>query len=126
MTPIQSPHAPRPAGHYAQAIQAGGFLFVSGQLPIDPATGRMIQGSLEDEMRQALANVRAVLEAAGLSLNAVVKTTVYVCGVENWPRVNQVYAEIFGAHRPARSIVPCPSLHHGALVEIEVIALCSP
>ena len=122
MKVIHTTHAPAPGGHYSQGLETAGLLFVAGQLPLDPATGKLVSGSVRDEARQALANLRAVVEAAGLQLKDVVKTTVYVAGIEHWPQVNEVYAEVFGAHRPARSVVPCLPLHYNAKVEIEAIA----
>lgn len=120
---IATEAAPRPGGHYSQAVEQGGFLFVAGQLPIDPVSGDKKLGAIEEQTRQALENLRAILLAAGSDLDRVVKTTVYVADIELWGKVNEVYASFFGEHRPARSLVPVPALHHGFLIEIEAVAL---
>jgi len=122
MRVIHSDDAPRPAGHYAQAVAHNGLVFVSGQLPIDPATGKPVDGTIEEQTEQALANVLAILRAAGSDRSLVVKTTVYVSDIELWPRVNATYARLFGEHRPARAVVPTRELHYGCLVEIEAVA----
>lgn len=122
MNAIFTPHAPTPAGHYAQAIVHGGIVYVAGQLAIDPATGEKRLGAIEEQTEQALRNVAAILEAAGSDLAHVLKTTVYIADISLWPRVNAVYAQIFGDHRPARTVVPTRDLHYGFLVEVEAIA----
>ena len=122
MLEVSTPHAPRPAGHYAQAIAHNGLLYVSGQLPVDPESGEKRVGSIEEQTEQALRNVAAILEAAGSDLNHVLKTTVYVSDISLWGRVNAVYAATFGDHRPARAVVPTRELHYGFQVEIEAIA----
>ena len=114
---------PAPAGHYSPAVVAGGLVFVSGQLPVDPATGRpLADASVEDQTRQVLANVAAILEAAGTSMDRIVRVTAYVADVAYWPRFNAAYAAAMGDHRPARTVVPVPALHHGVAVEVDVIA----
>jgi 2-iminobutanoate/2-iminopropanoate deaminase len=123
--PILTDGAPLPVGHYSQAIVHGDLVFVSGQLPIEPASGRRVLGSVEEQTAQALRNVRAVLVAAGSDLSFVLKVTVYVSDIALWDRVNVVYAEFFGRHRPARAVVPVNRLHHGFLVEVEAIAALS-
>jgi len=123
LLPVSVPALPPPAGHYAAAIKTGGLVFVSGQLPIQPDGRPLGDAPFEDQARQALANLFAVLAAAGSAPDRVVKTTVFVVGIAHWPRFNALYAEAFGAHRPARSVVPVPELHHGCLVEIEAVAL---
>lgn len=123
--PIQPIHAPGtalPAGHYSQAIVHNGLVYVSGQLPMDLATGARCTGSIEEQTEQVLANLRTVLEAAGSGLGHLVKVTVYVSDVAHWSAVNTVYARVLGAHRPARAVVPTGPLHHGFLVEIEAVA----
>ncbi len=122
MKAIQSPEAPLPAGHYAQAIVHNGLVYVSGQLPVDPETGEKHIGSIEEQTSQALKNVAAILKAADSDLGQVIKATVYISDISLWDRVNKVYAEFFGAHRPARAIVPTRDLHFGFQIEIEVIA----
>ncbi len=122
METVATGNAPAPAGHYSQGMIHGGLVFVSGQLPIDPASGRPRIGSIEEQTQLAVANVSAVLEAAGSSLGRVIKTTVYVSDIGLWGRVNAVYAECFGDHRPARAVVPTRDLHFGCQVEIEAVA----
>jgi 2-iminobutanoate/2-iminopropanoate deaminase len=125
MIEISTPDAPRPAGHYSQAIVHGGTVYVSGQLPIDPQTGEKRIGSIEEQTEQALKNLAEILRAANSDLNQVVKTTVYVSDIELWGRVNAVYAKFFGDHRPARAVVPTRELHYGFQIEIEAIAAVS-
>ncbi len=120
---VSTPDAPLPAGHYAQAIVHDGWVYVSGQLPIDPQAAAQQGASVEEQTEQALRNVQAILQAAGSSLDRVLKTTVYVTDIRFWDRVNAVYARVFGAHRPARAVVPVTELHHGFLVEIEAVAV---
>ena len=122
MKKITTSNAPYPGGHYSQAIVHNGFVFVSGQLPIDPATGAKISGSIEQQTEQVLQNVAAILSATGSRLDCVLKTTVYISDIQLWDRVNKIYAKFFGDHRPARTVVPTNSLHHGFLVEIDAIA----
>lgn len=114
--------SPRPAGHYSQALVHRGIVYVSGQLPIDPVTGERITGGVEEQAARVLQNLAAILEAAGSSPDRVLKVTVYITGIEHWEAVNAVYAGFFGAHRPARSVVPVKELHHGCLIELEAIA----
>ena len=122
MEQILTPNAPAPAGHYAQAIVHRGLVYVSGQLPVDPATGAKRTGSIEEQTLQALENIEAILQAAGSDLEHVLKTTVYVSDIQLWDRVNAVYARFFGDHRPARAVVPTRELHYGFKIEIEAIA----
>lgn len=122
MKSISTPGAPAPAGHYSQAIVHGGLVFVSGQLPIDPATRAPHTGTIEEQTELALRNLAAILEASGSVAGRVLKTTVYVSDIELWGRVNAVYATFFGEHRPARAVVPTRDLHFGCLVEIDAIA----
>ena len=119
---IQTPNAPGPAGHYSQAIVHRGLVYVSGQLPVDPATGVKRTGSIEEQTLQALENIKAILEAAGSDLGRVLKTTVYVSDIQLWDRVNAVYARFFGDHKPARAVGPTRELHYGFKIEIEAIA----
>lgn len=123
MKPIFTPAAPRPAGHYAQAIVHEGLVYVSGQLPMDPATGVPRRGSVQEQTQQALRNLRAILEAAGSGVEQVLKVTIYVADIALWEEVNQVYARFFGEHRPARVVVPTGELHHGFQIEVEAVAV---
>lgn len=122
MKTISTSYAPAPAGHYSQAIVHGDLVFVSGQLAVDAATGQIFAGTIEEQTKLALENVASILKAAGSDIGRVLKTTVYISDIESWGRVNEVYAEFFGPHRPARAVVPTRDLHHGLLVEIEAIA----
>lgn len=122
MRQIATDRAPEPAGHYAQAVVHGGLVYVSGQLAVDPRTGERRLGSVEEQTQQALENVAAILDAAGSGVEHVLRTTVYVADISAWDRVNAVYTEFFGDHRPARAVVPTRELHYGFLVEIAAIA----
>lgn len=127
MDPISTPNAPAPAGHYAQGVRHGGFIFVAGQLPLDPATRAPVApGDAAAQTARALANVAAILEAGGSGLSRIVSLTIYVTGVEHWPAVNEACARAFGAHRPARAVVPAGELRHGCLVEIQAVAAADP
>jgi 2-iminobutanoate/2-iminopropanoate deaminase len=119
---ISTTNAPSPAGHYSQAVVHAGLVFVSGQLPVDPATRELFTGAIEEQTRRTLANVAAVLEAAGSDLQHILKATVYVSDIALWGKVDQVYAEVFGEHRPARAVVPTRDLHGGAEIEVECVA----
>jgi 2-iminobutanoate/2-iminopropanoate deaminase len=123
MKPIHSDKAPAAIGPYSQAISSGaGLVFVSGQLPIDPATGAFPEGGVKEQTHQSLTNAAAILEAAGLSLKNVVKTTVFLADMADFAAMNEVYAQFFTAPFPARSAVAVKTLPKGALVEIECIA----
>ena len=125
MIEISTQNAPRPGGHYSQAIVHDNVVYVSGQLPIDPQSGEKRIGSIEEQTEQALRNLSEILRAAGSGVNQVIKTTVYVSDIALWDRVNAVYARFFGGHRPARAVVPTRELHFGCQVEIEAIAVVS-
>jgi len=122
MRTIETPNAPRPAGHYSQAIVHDGLVFVAGQLPLDPKTTEKHAGTIEEQAEQALKNIAEILKAAGSDLGHVLKTTVYISDITLWGRVNTVYAKAFGEHRPARAVVPVKELHFGYQIEIEAIA----
>lgn len=122
MKAVSTPECPVPAGHYSQGIIHNGLVYVSGMLAVDPATGEKKLGSIEEQTLQALENVDAVLQAAGSSRDKVLKCTCYVSDIELWGRVNAVYAEFFGEHKPARAVVPTRELHFGFKVEIECVA----
>lgn len=124
MKPIKTSDAPEAIGPYSQAVDSGaGLVFLSGQLPIDPATGAFPEGGVKEQTRQSLLNVAAILREAGLGLGNVVKTTVYLSDMEDFAAMNGVYAEFFSAPFPARSAVAVKALPKGALVEIECIAV---
>jgi 2-iminobutanoate/2-iminopropanoate deaminase len=119
---IQTENAPLPGGHYSQAVVHNGLVYVSGQLSIDPRTGEKKLGSIEEQTRQVLANISEILKAAGSDLGRVLKMTVYISDINLWGKVNEVYAEVMGEHRPARAVIPTGELHYGFLIEIEAIA----
>ena len=119
---ISTSKAPAAIGPYSQAIQVGNLVFASGQIPINPATGNFVEGGVKEQARQSLTNVKAILEEAGLTLDNVVKTTVFLADMNDFAEVNAVYAEFFAEPYPARSAVAVKALPKGALVEIEVIA----
>ncbi len=108
--------------HYSSAVVHEGIVYVSGQLPMDPDKGAPIKGSIEKHARQALENLLEVLHAAGSSKEKVLRTTAYIPDVSSWSKVNEVYAEFFGDHKPARTVVPTTELHYGCLIEIDAIA----
>lgn len=122
MNAISTTKAPAAIGPYSQAIKVGGLVFVSGQLPIDPATGAFAEGGIKELTRQSLTNMKAILEEAGASMANVVKTTVFLADMNDFAAMNEVYAEFFAAPFPARSAVAVKTLPKGALVEIECIA----
>jgi reactive intermediate/imine deaminase len=118
---IQSPELPAPAGHYSQAVAAGGLVFLSGILPsaaaVDPATA-----TFQAQCASVFDQCEKVLRAAGCGFADVVQCTAYIVGVEHWPVFNTEYARVFGNHKPARAVVPVPSLHYGFLVEVQLVA----
>ena len=121
---ISTTNAPAAIGPYSQAIDCGAFLITSGQVPFDPATGVIVEGGIEEQTRQSLNNVKAVLEAAGLTRDNVVKTTVFLQNMGDFAAMNAVYAEFFTEGQyPARSAVEVAALPKGALVEIETICV---
>lgn len=122
MKTIHTEQAPKAVGPYSQAIETGGFVFASGQLPIDPATGTFAEGGIKEQTRQSLTNAQAVLRAAGIDLTHVVKTTVFLSDIDNFAAMNEVYAEFFKEPYPARSAFAVKTLPKGALVEVECIA----
>lgn len=122
MNPVSTTAAPAAAGHYSQAIEHAGIVYVAGQLPIDPADPQRRLAEFEPQARRVIANVLAIVEAAGGSRESILRTTVYIADIAHWPAFNTVYAEMMGAHRPARTVVPVPQLHYGYLVEMDAIA----
>ncbi|WKE66861.1 RidA family protein [Gallaecimonas kandeliae] len=120
-TIINTPKAPAAIGPYVQARKVGPFLYTSGQIPLDPATGEMVQG-IEAQTEQALNNLLAILEAAGLDRHHVIKTTVFVKDLADFGTVNAIYERFFGDHKPARSCVEVARLPKDALVEVEAVA----
>ncbi len=120
---ILTSDAPAPIGPYSQAIKSGNMLFCSGQIPLDPKTGQMNNASIEEETRQVLRNLSAVVSSGGATLGDVVKTTIFLTDLGNFATVNAIYDEFFGASKPARSTVQVSALPKGANVEIECIAI---
>ncbi|MBR1498270.1 MAG: RidA family protein [Bacteroidaceae bacterium] len=119
---ISTAKAPSAIGPYSQAIRVGNFVYTSGQIPIDPATGVFAEGGIKEQTRQSLLNVKAILEEAGLTMSDVVKTTVFMADMNDFAEMNAVYAEFFSEPFPARSAVAVKTLPKGALMEIEVVA----
>lgn len=123
---ILTDRAPRPAGHYSQAVVSGALVFVSGQLPIRPDGRPLDDDGFEAQARQAIQNMLEIVRAAGSSPQQLVKVTAYIVGIANWARFNAVYAAMLPDARPARSVVPVPELHYGYLVEIDAVAVRAP
>jgi len=120
---IATDHAPRAIGPYSQAVQAGDLVFASGQIPIDPATGEFVAGGIAEQTEQVLRNLTAVFEAAGVEMNQVVKTTVFLADMDDFTAMNEVYGRFFGDAPPARASVQAARLPRDARVEIEAIAV---
>ena len=123
MKVISTTQAPAAIGPYSQAIQVGNFVYTSGQIPIDPATGSFAEGGIKEQTRQSLLNVKAILAEAGLTMADVVKTTVFMADMSDFADMNAVYAEFFTEPYPARSAVAVKTLPKGAMVEIECVAV---
>ncbi len=123
MQAILTPDAPLPAGHYSQAVVHNGVVYVAGQLPIKPGQKEHVIGTIEEQTRQTLANLDAILKASGSGRDQVLRVTVYVSDVSHWAKVNGVYAEFFGEHRPARTVVPVGKLHYGYEIELDAVAV---
>ena len=119
---VRTGSAPGAIGPYSQAIAAGGFLFVSGQIPLDPGTGGLVEGGIAEQAERVLENLKAILQAGGAGMGAVVKTTVYLTDMGEFARMNEVYARYFGPEAPARVTVQVSALPKGAKVEIDAIA----
>jgi 2-iminobutanoate/2-iminopropanoate deaminase len=119
---IHTSNAPAAIGPYSQAVAANGFLFTAGQIALDPASGQVVAGDVVAQTERVLANLAAILEAGGVSFRDVVKTTVFLADMADFPRMNEIYAKAFGDTRPARSTVQAAGLPRGVLVEIEAVA----
>jgi 2-iminobutanoate/2-iminopropanoate deaminase len=119
---VSTSGAPRAIGPYSQGIRAGGFLFTAGQVGFDPASGELVDGGISEQTERVLENIRSILESAGADLSQVVKTTVFLVDMADFAAMNEVYARVFGDHRPARSTVAVAALPRGARVEIEAVA----
>ncbi|MGE0126777.1 MAG: RidA family protein [Blastocatellales bacterium] len=123
MESIQTERAPQAIGPYSQAIKANGFIFASGQIPLDPATMKIVEGGIQEQTEQALENLKAVLDAAGSSLDRVIKTTVYLADMNEFAAMNEIYAKYFSAAKPARATVQVARLPRDVKVEIDLVAL---
>ena len=120
---VNAPNVSPAAGHYSHAMRAANLLFVSGQLGARADGSHTADAPFEVQARQAIENMLSIVQAAGAAIDDIAKVTIYVVDVENWPRLNAVYAEMMGDAKPARVVVPVPALHHGYLVEVEAIAV---
>ncbi len=123
--PVHTNDAPKPVGPYSPGIRVNGFVFCSGQAGVDPKTEKLVEG-IENQTRQVFSNLKAVLQAAGSDLSRVVKTSVFLTHIEDFKKMNAIYADMFGNHKPARTTIEASDLPLGALVEIEMIATYSP
>lgn len=123
--PIHTDHAPAAIGPYSQAVRCNGFLFCSGQIPLDPRSMEVVQGGVEEQAEQVMKNLQLVLEAGGASWEQVVKTTIYLASMEDFAAVNAVYGRYVGKVLPARATVAAAGLPKGVLVEVDAIAACS-
>jgi 2-iminobutanoate/2-iminopropanoate deaminase len=119
---IYTEDAPQPIGAYSQAVKYESFLFISGQIPLDPKTNQVKCTDIEGQTKQVLRNIEAILKEAGLGKNHVIKTTIYLKNIDDFKKVNEIYNEFFGDHKPARSTVEVSNLPKGVLIEIEAIA----
>lgn len=122
---ISTDNAPKAIGPYEQAIKVGEFVYISGQIPLDPKTGNLIEGDIKAQTRRVMENLKGILVASGSSLERVVKATVFLKNIADFTAMNEIYAEYLGAAKPARSTVAVADLPRGALVEIDLIALIS-
>ncbi len=120
--PIKTNNAPQAIGPYSQAVHVGNFIFCSGQIGMDPTTGALVDG-IEAQTRQVLINLTGVLEEVNVDLSSVIKTTIYVVNMDDFAKVNEIYSEVFGDHKPARATVGVAYLPKGALIEIDAIAV---
>ena len=119
---VTTTHAPSARGHYSQAVVHGGLVYVAGQLPLVPGDPDARLATFEEQARRVIDNVLAILEAAGSGGGLILKSTVYIAEVSQWPAFNAIYAEKLGAHKPARTVVPVAQLHYGYLVEMDAVA----
>jgi len=120
---LRTDGAPQPIGPYVQVVRVGQFVFTAGQIPLDPASGRMVEGGIEEQTERVLENLKAILEAAGSSLSRVVRTTCFLANLEDFAAFNRIYAKYFGENPPPRTTVQAARLPAGALVEIDCIAI---
>ena len=123
MKAVFTEKAPKPGGHYSQAVVHNDMIYVAGQLPIEPITHKRLSGTIEEQTERVLQNIEAIVTAAGGSKNSIIKTTAYITDINEWGAVNAVYERFFGSHKPARVVVPVNTLHYGFKIEIEAIAV---
>jgi 2-iminobutanoate/2-iminopropanoate deaminase len=123
---ISTKDAPIPAGHYVQATVCNGLVYVAGQLPVHADGKHAPEAPFAEQAQQAMQNLLAIVKSAGSSPERLLKVNAYIVGVENWPKFNQVYAQILGDIKPARAVVPVPELHYGYLIEIDAVASLNP
>jgi 2-iminobutanoate/2-iminopropanoate deaminase len=121
--PVSTEHAPKAIGPYAQAVIHNGLVYLSGQIPLDPASGQIVEGGIGEQTERSLENIKSVLAASGSSLEAVLKTTVYLRDIADFPKMNEVYGRYFGSNPPARSTIQAGALPRNAMVEIDAIAV---
>lgn len=122
---VATSEAPKAIGPYSQAVKANGFVYTSGQIALDPASGNLVDTSFDDQVHRVFKNLKAVLHAAGSDFSQVLKATVYLTDMNNFPALNAIYAEYFGEHKPARTTVGVAQLPKGGAVEIDLVALVS-
>ncbi|MCX7823412.1 MAG: RidA family protein [Syntrophobacterales bacterium] len=122
---LRSSKAPQPVGPYSHAVKAGDFIFISGQIGMDPKTGELVSHDIRDQTAVALSNIKAILEEVGLPIESIVKTTVFLTDMKYFTSMNEIYSGFFGSHKPARSCVAVAQLPKNALVEIEAVAYVS-
>ena len=120
--PVFTSEAPTPAGHYSQAVVHNDTVYLAGQLPIDKSGDKLTTASIEEQTITVLENIEAILLAAGSDKNHVLQMTLYVADISHWGKINTIYAEFFGDHKPARAVVPVPELHYGLGLEVQVVA----
>ena len=120
---VSTPDAPQAIGPYSQAVKSHGLVYTSGQIALDPATGKLVEGTFEDQVHRTFRNLEAILRAAGSDFSRVLKATVYVTDLKNFQALNTIYASYFGEHKPARTTVEVPALPKEAAVEIDLVAL---
>ena len=120
---FNTPNAPEPGGHYSQAVIHNDLIYISGQLPFNPFSGEKVNASIEEQAQQVLENLDTILKDAGSNRKSVIKCTIYISDITLWGRVNDVYKDFFGKHKPARAVVPVKDLHYGFLIELDAIAV---
>lgn len=126
MRQITSRNVPNPGGHYAHAVVSGHIIYVSGQLPIDPAEPSKQPGTIQEQTWRVLQQIEEIVKAAGSAKEGIVRTTIYITDITHWKQVNRIYGDFFGSHYPARTVVPVKELHYGCAIEMDAIAEVMP